>query len=539
MRQVKSEKTDAVRTQLMNYGRPALSAVGLIRRLIQLFGAVGLVLLSEFGREAQAAELLTAELPVAQQIAQEEQSVEQASLSGYDLLEKGWVDDAIAAFQTVLAKQPNDLQAQLGLAIAYQRAGRDEAAWNAYNAVLANHPSERAALEAVGTLGGYRPQWQGQGIDALTTLLSLDPEATPARAQRALLLGYQQGFDEAIADYEILLNQRDRLLPERQSEVLMNAAQIYTYRDRTEQALPLFEQYLSGGGELTQPARFAYATALRKQGHAATAISILQALRPQDSDQAFERLINLALAYQDRGDVEEALFVLKPALEPLPEELERRRAIANALVPIQSPPPELLPTLQSLLADPDPVTFLQFRAGQIQVETGDLEGARDSLLAYQEATPELDLGTEFLLAEIDRQSGNLDESSDRYARLLEVAEGEPQLDALRGLAAIRFEQQRLFEAEGLYRQLIALRPGDAEARRTFAELLLAKDQPKEALAQFAAAQAALADDSAIESAVASPDLRAETATQAITQRQRAVRRGFLRRRGFQPRWEVY
>lgn len=428
---------------------------------------------------------------------------------GYRLLEKGWVNDAIAAFQSALAADPQALRAKLGLAMAYQRAGRDGDAWDAYQTVLLQQPDQLAALQAVGTLGSYRPEWQQPGIAALNRLLERQPQDDALRAQRALLLGYQQRFPEAIADYEILLR-----APTPAPAILLNAAQIYTYSDRPDVALPLFQRYLqTRAAPLDRPATFAYATALRKQNQPGEAIALLNALQPTNAQESFERLIGLSLAHQATGDGETALATLQPTLNPLLPDLQQRRAIATVLVAFDPPPPSVLPTLQELLLDPEPVTFLHFRATQIQLAGGDLSGARQSLLAYQATLSSMDIGTEFLLAELDRRDGKLEESGDRYRVLLGMTEGETQLDALRGLAAIRFEQQRLSEAEGLYRQVIAQRPTDLEARRTFAELLLAQDQPKQALAEFGVAQAG--------------------------DRQRSVRRSFLKRRGFQPSWERY
>ncbi len=61
---------------------------------------------------------------------------------GYELLNKGWVDGAIAAFEQALLRSPQSKEARLGLAIAYQRAGRDADAWAAYNQVLDSDPNK-------------------------------------------------------------------------------------------------------------------------------------------------------------------------------------------------------------------------------------------------------------------------------------------------------------------------------------------------------------------------------------------------------------
>lgn len=458
-----------------------------------------------------------------------------AELAGYDFLTKGWIDDAIAAFETALTETPNSLTVRRGLAMAYQRAGRDEAAWQAYGAVLELDQDDETALRARGEMGVYRPEWQRSGIAALDRFLTLQPGAAAQRAQRALLLGYQQDFAAAIADYDLLLadDNAAALPPALLPNLWVNAAQIYTYGDRVATALALFERHRQAGGQLDDSATLAYGAALRQSGQAAAAIALLEPFSPADAGQAFEGRLSLALAHGENSDPERARAVLRPLLDPLPQDLVQRRAIAAALLPLE-PTPELLPAIEALLLDPEPDPFLRFRAAQIQLQQENWAAARANLLAYQAATPELDIGTEFLLAELDRQAGDLEASGDRYASLTTQAPQEAQqLDALRGLAAIRFEQQRLDEAEQLYRQLIARRSDDLNGRQTFAELLAAQDKPKQALAQFAAAQA-LALKSAAAADTASPD----TAISLLV-RQRQIRRSFLRRRGFQPRWERY
>ncbi|NJM57591.1 MAG: tetratricopeptide repeat protein [Synechococcales cyanobacterium RU_4_20] len=115
---------------------------------------------------------------------------------GYTQLSSGQVDAAIATFQQAIQQFPRSIEAKLGLAIAYRRAGRDQASWDAYQAVLQQEPDNRLALKTVGLLGGFRPEWQQPGIDALTRFLALEPRDTEAQGQRALLYGYQGRFEE-------------------------------------------------------------------------------------------------------------------------------------------------------------------------------------------------------------------------------------------------------------------------------------------------------------------------------------------------------
>ncbi len=243
------------------------------------------------------------------------QSTSAGVSEGYMLLNRGWVNDAIATFQRILRSNPNSLAARLGLAIAYQKAGQDSNAWTAYQQVLKQDPNNRTALKAVGLLGSYRPEWQARGIDALTTLLQITPNDAVVRAQRALLYGYQGRLTEAIADYQLLLQSAP------QPEVLLGAAQIYTYSGNYFQALNLFKRYQATGRVIPDNAVTAYATALRQTGQAEEAIQILTVRlrqRKQLDTTTTELRTALALAYQANHQPEQAIVVLN-ALRNQPE----------------------------------------------------------------------------------------------------------------------------------------------------------------------------------------------------------------------------
>ncbi|MEO0535164.1 MAG: tetratricopeptide repeat protein [Cyanobacteria bacterium P01_A01_bin.123] len=240
--------------------------------------------------------------------------------AGYSFLERGWVDDAIRQFQQALQQQPQSVEARLGLAIAYQRAGQDANAWQAYQQVLALEANNRQALAAVGELGGYRSEWQAQGIEALTTLLQLNPNDSGARAQRALLLGYQGRFAEAIADYEIVLAENPS------PETVLGAAQIYTYSGNTSQGLVLFEQYLASGQPLTDAGATAYAQTLQQADRTPEAIALLNR-RLQAAPDSIQLRAALAVAYQRNQQTEAALNVI----EPLRDRPEAGLTLARAL----------------------------------------------------------------------------------------------------------------------------------------------------------------------------------------------------------------
>jgi cellulose synthase operon protein C len=239
---------------------------------------------------------------------------------GYILLDRGWVNDAIATFRQALQAYPQSLEGNLGLAIAYQRAGQDAEAWQAYQQVLTQAPSDRRALAAVGQLGSYRPEWQQGGIAALTTLLNLTPTDTAARTQRALLYRYQGDFASAIADYDSLL----AVSTEVSLDVLLGAAQAYTYGGDYQRGLDLFDRYAIHNA-IPDSVLSAYAFALQQTGNPAKAIQLLEphlSSSPLGSldETAIQIRASLAAAYAANHQIESAIATLEP-LQNRPEAL--------------------------------------------------------------------------------------------------------------------------------------------------------------------------------------------------------------------------
>ncbi|MBE9138534.1 tetratricopeptide repeat protein [Nodosilinea sp. LEGE 07088] len=481
---------------------------------------------------------------------------------GYALLERGWVNDAIAAFQSALTRQPNSVEARLGLATAYQRAGRDGDAWQAYQAVIQVDPDNPAALSALGTLGGYRPEWQIGGIEALTRLLGQNPNNTAVLGQRALLYGYQGRFTQSLADY-------DRLLAQNPSPpTLLGAAQIYAFSGDYEGALALFNRYRQTG-PLPTEVLTAYALALQETGDPAAAIALLEPelreasrtddlsltlrtalanaydtsgataralalLAPLEGNEAarlslaraysaigrrqnnpelfeqatvlYRQALNAAVApsYGLRVEVADVLSEwpgtealalemfeqlaqenpgvaslavqahlltyrlglasaatvaeqLLPLVTPMPVSAPEQRAIATALVRLDHPDVALLPVYDAVAAAVD-VPLLTYRLAQIYLDQGDLQAARDALAAYS-AADQNDWGTALLIADLERQLGELDASARRYETILAAQPGAAvTADALRGVTFVRTLQGQPEAALPLYEAAIAADP---------------------------------------------------------------------------------
>ena len=488
---------------------------------------------------------------------------------GYSLLSEGRVDDAIANFLRELRQDPNNLEALLGLGIAYRRAGRDEEALATYQKVLVLDPDNQLALSTLGLLGEFRPEWQPIGIEALTRFLELDPDLVEARAQRAKLFYYQGLYSQALADYAIVLPQTA------DPEILGPAAEAYTFSGDYATGLALFDRYRVAGGAISGDRAIAYAQALRESGQIDQSIQLLaqELQRHPDFDSQNIRLRGaLAITYGANRQFQPALELIQPlqgrldsrltlaralhaigdysqqpgyrreaanlylnvlnaapnltsgilreaslvlgnlpeyqatalqlvqqlqqvlpgdaglilqqqilqyelgaldrnnfvqqvrsAFPSLPADAYQVRLMGQVLSRADPPLPELLPLYQSLVAGGATEAFLYYRIAQIYLLQGRSTEARTALNTYAN-TPagRRDSDTvQLLLADIERQEGNLAQSSQRYQSLLNMTQSPAiRRGALQGLSAVHAIQGNYQQALALYDRLIAENPQD-------------------------------------------------------------------------------
>ncbi|MHC5610388.1 MAG: tetratricopeptide repeat protein [Nostoc sp.] len=262
----------------------------------------------------------------------EAQNLSASAQKGFALLKKGLINDAIAAFQQALKSQPESSPVRLGLAIAYRKAGRIPEAWSAYQQVLAVDSNNQLALKTVGLLASYRPEWNLKGIEALTTLLELNPNDSEARGYRALLYSYQGQLSESLADYQIVLSNNPT------PKAVLDAAQTYSYSEDFPKALELFNRYRTTGKAITGYTALAYGRTLRETGNPAGAVEVLEAQlqRSKSLDNiAIETRKELAVAYLVNQQPAQALAVLdvlqgRPdAILPLARSLNEIRKYTN------------------------------------------------------------------------------------------------------------------------------------------------------------------------------------------------------------------
>jgi cellulose synthase operon protein C len=324
---------------------------------------------------------------------------------GFNLLGKGYVNDAIAAFQQALKQQPQSSQARLGLAIAYRRAGRISEAWNSYQQVLTLDSNNQLALKTVGLLATYRPEWNFKGIDALNTVLQSNANDLEARTLRATLYSYQGKFTEAIADYEIVLNNSPT------PDAVIGAAQTYTYSSNFSKALDLFNRYRTTGKPIQGYAAVAYGRTLRETGNGSSAVQVLesQLQRSPGLDQiGILTRGELSQAYLATQQQEKAVAVIEPlkgrpdGILPLARALNEIRKSSNN--------PNLATQVidlyqQGLASNPNPSPSLLREVAD--VFSGLPQGLQKSLQLYRQLASQLpdDKGLQVQQLALENQLG--------------------------------------------------------------------------------------------------------------------------------------
>lgn len=365
-------------------------------------------------------------LPIPNNIAPVQAKKSSSSLvqQGYKLLKKGWVNKAIEVFRQAIKSNPQSLRGNLGLAIAYKKAGKLDDAWNSYQRVLEIDPDNQLALKTVGLFGTYRQEWQAQGIEALTTFLNGNPNDLEARSLRAVLYYYQGRLKDSVADYQILLDKNPT------PDILIGAAETYTYAEDYPKALELFNRYSATGKTITGNVAIAYGRSLHKTGNPTQAILVLDAALASADDRLdrITAITELSTAYLANGQTTEALSVLEPlrgrpdAILPLARVLNEIRKGSND------------PTLgeevaglyqQAIENNPNPSADLLLEAAN--VFSGLPQREETALQLYQSAAAQLPNDQSLVLRQLALQNKlGLITQNDLKQRLIPVLQNLPQ-----------------------------------------------------------------------------------------------------------------
>jgi tetratricopeptide (TPR) repeat protein len=183
-----------------------------------------------------------------------------------DLMKKGWVLGALEAYQKALAKEPQNLRARKGLALAEEKQGRAPQAIKAFEAVLELDPNDTDSLGRVGILYARSKKTWPQAISALTSALKNDSDNFMLRKLLADVYNWAGEYPDAERNYLTLL----QVQPEN-PDVTLSLAQVMTWQQRGGEALPLFAKAQRLNAKFNETAQYARSLAIFQAEDYATA----------------------------------------------------------------------------------------------------------------------------------------------------------------------------------------------------------------------------------------------------------------------------
>jgi tetratricopeptide (TPR) repeat protein len=353
---------------------------------------------------------------------------------GNALLKKGWVDAAIAQFEKVLQTNTSSVEAHLGLAQAYQKNGNLPAAWEQYQQVLKLDKANTFALQQVGIMGEYQPEWQRAGIIALTQLLQAAPKDAALLTQRALLLGFQGEFAPAWVDYKQIISINTA------TPILLRAAAAAGFSGYAQESIALYDRILAEtpNNPEAQLNRAYF-------GLEANQVSLAEATKTLDT-----------WLEKNPSDTSPALLNLVGAIPADPQ----RQALYDRL----------------LIAVPNSLVVKRQALQVLAIQNPD--AARSQLAKLMQENPNNPLAY-FVQGEVAKTLKDLDLAAQSYETLLQQKPDRP--DALIALGGVRFEQKRYGEAETLLNQVLVSQPENLEVHKILADLQVTQDHPLLAL----------------------------------------------------------
>ena len=262
------------------------------------------------------------------------------------------LDRAIAAFESLLAKDPSNREYRYQLAGAYHAKGDDDAARTQYLAILKANSNDMGAAYALAELNIGRQRFQ-EAMQYANQVLAVDPMHAGARLVRSAALVSEGGYNEArtaldslIRDYPNLreaqlqsgfLNVtqkrydvaerifRKNYQPEKGDfRALKGIVEVYSSQNRRDEALAMLK-----GEERSFPksieVKKLIASVAAESGRLEIAIPYYRELAEADPTSADMRM-QLGLLYQSQANLDSAIAEFSKAIQVSPN-----NALAHAL----------------------------------------------------------------------------------------------------------------------------------------------------------------------------------------------------------------
>jgi tetratricopeptide (TPR) repeat protein len=218
-------------------------------------------------------------------------NTEIAALEGRIYTGLGEFDKASSVFSSILRREPNNLEAQFGVAELEVARGRAKNALEVYLGALRSYPRNRRGLLSAAIL--YETQGQGQEarelIKTAVRYYPDDPQVHALAASHYLDTG----------DYGTAKSHAQRALAEDpdNSEALQVLIDVYFAQDMYEQAIPRIKKSLETSSDILQ--RYALGKALAETGRIDEAMrAFTAALRTRPDDEVMRIVMEDALISQ-------------------------------------------------------------------------------------------------------------------------------------------------------------------------------------------------------------------------------------------------
>ncbi len=351
------------------------------------------------------------------------------------------LEEAEALYRQTLQVEPENYQALVELADILSRRSNWTESIALYRQAIVTRPADLATRVEMARTMRYNRQY-GEAEATLNQLLEADPNYAPAYTERGILHGTQSQYDTAIAD----LNKALSITPQDLTAQL-GLAEVLGYSVDRPRSIELYRAAL---------------------------------LRAPDNEKARTEL-GLVLSYERRYD--EALRELNTVLTANPQNVNARIAKADVFGRSRRVPEAVAIYQDVLRSDPDN------RRAQLGLAEALINGRRyNEAIAVYDALIAAEPNNRVYRIARGRAMGYGDRDQEGIAALRAVVQADPNdLEARYALAeAITNggDREQRTEAVALYRSILSVEPSNTDARLALGRVLSYNGNYDEARAQF-------------------------------------------------------
>ena len=385
---------------------------------------------------------------------------------------QGKLDDALAAYNGVIAEHPEDVFAKNGRAEVLKAQGKLDDALAAYDEIIAEHPEDVVAKTGRAEV----LKAQGRFDDALAAyngVIAEHPEDVFAKNGRAEVLKAQGKLDDALAAYDEVIAEHPENVVARNGR-----AEVLKAQGKLDDALIAFNKVIAEHPE-NVVAKTGRAEVLKAQGKLDDALAAYDEIIAEHPENVVARN-GRAEVLKAQGKLDDALAAYDEIIAEHPENVVAKTGRAE-VSKAQGRFDDALAAYDEIIAEhPENVVAKTGRAEVFKAQ-GKLD---DALIAFNKVIAEHpeDVVAKTGRAEVFKTQGKLDDALIAFNKV--IAEHPENVVARNGRAEVLKAQGKLDDALAAYDEIIAEHPENVVARNGRAEVLKAQGKLDDALAAY-------------------------------------------------------